>query len=81
MLVLCHLAAARKQKQPGLQDSCNKVELHMFAYLVRSFAVIVLIHVICDGVDVERRNYFNVWAALLQREVHPCRYSLLKPVL
>lgn len=42
------------------------------AYLVRSFAVIVLIDVICNSVDVERRDYFDVWAALLQREVHPC---------
>ena len=42
------------------------------AHLVWSLAVIVLVNIIRNGVDIERAHNFCAWEALLDCVVHAC---------
>lgn len=42
-------------------------------HLMWSLAMVMLIHVICNGVDVKGTDYFGTWEALIQRVKHACR--------
>ena len=46
-------------------------------HLVRSSAVVVLIHVVCNGVDVECTDYFRFRKAMHQGIVHACRQGIV----
>ena len=80
LLVLCQSAATNKSKQQESSASGRAfgTMVSNSTHLIRSFAVIVLIHVICNGVDIESTDYFRLWKATHQGIVHACRQGIVR---
>lgn len=80
LLVLCHSTATNRQKSRFVrwlhQAVANTTVVGSLAHLVWSFAMVMLIHVICNCVDVKGTDHFSDREALLERVVHACRQGI-----